>query len=250
MSAQGMLRPMRLPKAVLLALGALVACQPRPDTQVAAVAATTVAPVSPAPKGINARYYAQTDVAQWTRQFEREGREVHDRKADIIARLKLAPGTRIADVGAGTGLFTLDFARAVGSSGQVVAVDLQPYFLEHITARAEAAGLANVRIALSTATSVGLAAASVDVAFFCDAYHHIDQPKPYLASLFDALPAGGRLIIVDYDLARIPRGKRFLHKHVRATAAEFRAEIEAAGFRFVVAHALLEENFFYEFERP
>ncbi len=102
----------------------------------------------------------------------------------------------------------------------------------------------------ATPASVGLPKNSIDVAFFCDAYHHIDAPAPYLASLFAAVVPGGKLVIIDYDLDRLPKDKGFLRSHIRADSGQFRAEIEQAGFKFVKAHELLEENFFFVFERP
>lgn len=200
------------------------------------------------PAKINARYAEQTDPTQWAAQFEREGREVHDRRADIIAALELAPTSVVADVGAGTGLFTLDFARAV-SQGSVVAVDVQPYFLEHISAKAAEASLANVRTVLASQTSVELPPRSTDVVFFCDAFHHVEQPAAYLASVYAALRPGGRLVVIDYDRTR-PGTKAWMKKHIRADPEAFRAEIETAGFTFSRAVDMLDENFFYEFEKP
>ncbi len=200
------------------------------------------------PAKINARYAEQTNPGRWAAQFEREGREVHDRRADIITALALPPTADVADIGAGTGLFTLDFARAV-PEGSVVAVDVQSYFLEHIAAKATDAGLGNVRTVLASQTSVELAPNSIDVAFFCDAFHHVEQPTAYLESVLAALRPGGHLIIIDYDRTR-PGTKAWMKEHIRADPAAFRAEIEAAGFGFGVSLDMLEENFFYTFRKP
>jgi ubiquinone/menaquinone biosynthesis C-methylase UbiE len=154
---------------------------------------------------------------------------------------------RIADVGAGTGLFTLLFATAVGASGRVVAVDVQQYFLDHVAARAAEAGLANVAVRLADQRSTGLAAASIDVAFLCDAYHHLELPNTYLADLRRALGPDGRLVVIDYDRTR-PGTKAWMKEHIRADPAEFRREIEAAGFVLSASPAVLVENFFWVFE--
>ncbi|MEM6990691.1 MAG: methyltransferase domain-containing protein, partial [Myxococcota bacterium] len=87
---------------------------------------------------------------------------------------------------------------------------------------------------------------SIDLVFMCDAYHHVEQPAAYLASLRAALKADGRLVIVDYR--RGPEGT-WRYGHIRATPAEFRAEIEAAGFTLDREVELLEDNFFFVF-RP
>jgi predicted methyltransferase len=199
---------------------------------------------------INEDYAEQTNPKRWETRFEREGREVFDRREEIIAALGLREGMAVADVGAGTGLFTLDLARAVGPKGQVIAVDVQAYFLDHIGQKAKKAGLHNVALVRAEQDTVGLAEGSVELVLMCDSYHHVEQPAAYLASLLAALRPGGRLVIVDY-IAIEGQTEKWVLEHVRATPQEFRAEIESAGFRFVRAHeGVVKENFFFEFERP
>lgn len=197
---------------------------------------------------INERYDEQTNPGEWEGRFEREGREVHDHRAEIIAALALRPGMEIADVGAGTGLFTLELAEAVGTHGRVFAVDVQAYFLDHIRQKADKAKLDNVDVVRATQDHVGLDPRSVDLILMVDAYHHVEQPAAYLASIHSALRDGGRLVIVDYDRTKaITQWKR---DHIRATPAEFTAEIESSGFARVRTHdGILRENFFFEFER-
>jgi predicted methyltransferase len=199
---------------------------------------------------INDDYAQQQNPARWATRFEREGREVFDHQDEILAALGLREGMVVADVGAGTGLFTLAIAERVGPKGVVYAVDVQPYFLDHIGQKAKKAKLDNVRLVRATQGSAELPAGAVDLVLMCDSYHHVEQPAPYLASLRAALRPGGRLVIVDY-IAIEGQSPKWRLEHVRATPAEFRAEIESAGFRFVKAHdAGLEENFFFEFARP
>lgn len=197
---------------------------------------------------LNARYEQQTDIRKWQKSFERSDREVADKRDEIVKELRLRPGMAVADVGAGTGLFTFALAEAVGPSGRVFAVDVQDYFLEHLAKTAEGKKLDHVRTVAATQRSPGLAAGSIDLAFFCDAYHHIEHPAPYLRELFAAVRPGGRLVIVDY--AKGESASAFIHDHLRGTPQEFRAEIEAAGFRFERAWDGLEENFMYVFTRP
>jgi len=88
----------------------------------------------------------------------------------------------------------------------------------------------------------------IDLIIMVDAYHHVEQPAAYLASLHAALRPEGRLVIIDYDREKATRA--WLKDHIRADAAEFRAEIESAGFRLADRHeGILKENFFFEFER-
>ncbi|HWB77115.1 MAG TPA: methyltransferase [Nannocystaceae bacterium] len=196
---------------------------------------------------INREYEGRT-AKSWERSFEREGREAHDRRADIVALMELKPGMAVADVGAGTGMFTVELARAVLPGGIAYAVDPQSYFLEHVAARARDAKLDNVRTIHADQRGSGLAKGSIDVAFMCDVYHHLELPKTYLADLHAALRDGGKLVIVDYDRTR-KSTRAWMRDHIRADPAEFRAEIESAGFTLLAEPKLLEENFVMIFAR-
>jgi predicted methyltransferase len=214
--------------------------------------AATTGPTAPerVETKINDDYVEQTNPKRWEVRFEREGREVFDHRDAILGELGLREGMAVADVGAGTGLFTLAMAERVGPEGKVYAVDVQAYFLDHIGQKARKQKLENVALVRARQDSAGLPKASVDLVLMCDSYHHVEQPAAYLASLKAALRPGGRLVIVDY-IAIEGQSEAWMLEHVRATPEAFRAEIESAGFRFVKAHeGVLKENFFFEFERP
>lgn len=202
--------------------------------------------------GINADFLdPQLDVAKFEERFEGESREVFVHRARIAALVPLTEGAAVADIGAGTGLFTWMFARRVGETGSVFAVDIAPGFVEHIRAGGEQRGIGNVRAVLCSERSVELAAGSVDVAFVCDTYHHFEYPQSTLASLHSALRKGGSLVIVDFE--REPGVSRpWILDHVRAGREQVRQEIEAAGFVFVERSAtpFLRENYCLVFVRP
>lgn len=214
----------------------------------------TVAPVEPSvlEKDLNESFRSpDLNVDEFVERFEGESREIFTSRHQILELLALRPGTDIADVGAGTGLFTLEMARAVGPTGSVQAVEISPKFIEHIAGRAAAEGLDNVTTVLCSERDAMLPAGSVDVVFVCDTYHHFAYPTQTLNSLRRALRPGGRLVVIDFE--RIPGVSRdWLLDHVRAGKEVFRAEIEAAGFRFddEVDVAGLEENYCLRFTRP
>jgi len=212
----------------------------------AVVAAVQAQDTSLSP-GIN-RYYQSPDFERWQAMFETEGREVFDKRREIIAALEIRPGMSVADVGAGTGVFTLLFSRKVGGSGTAIAQDVSSEFLRGIEARARQEKLANVRTVLGSERDAKLPAASVDLVFVCDTYHHFEYPQAMLASLHAALKPGGRLAVIDYEKAP-GRSSAWVMGHVRAGRETVIAEIEAAGFRLHKSHALLRENFFVEFVR-
>jgi ubiquinone/menaquinone biosynthesis C-methylase UbiE len=201
--------------------------------------------------GINDKFLDPAlKVEEWTEKFETESREIFHERANIIESIGLKPGMKVVDIDAGTGLFTLPFAQAVGSGGKVYAVEIAPKFLQHIRARAEQAGITNVETVLGTSRSVELPENSIDVGFVCDVYHHFEFPQASLASIRKALKPGGELVVIDFK--RLPgESSDFVMGHVRAGQEVFEAEIVAAGFaKIAELKGVLKENYFVRFRKP
>src|SRR6266513_2532465 len=198
---------------------------------------------------INSPFLINPDVARWKKGFENEDREVYRRRNEILAAAGVKPGMAVADVGAGTGLFTLLFARAVSPGGRVYAVDISRAFIEYIGERAKAEGLDNVTTILTKGTETELPEASVDLVYTCDTYHHFEHPGETLQSIKRALKPGGRMVVIDFE--KIP-GQTHQQRidHTRADKHTAIREIEAAGFRFVEEKKLMRENYFVVFQRP
>ena len=194
--------------------------------------------------------FKNPDVKDFQGKFEGESREVFAQRGKIVAGCKLKPGMAVADVGAGTGLFTRLFAKEVGPDGQVYAVDIAPKFLEHVKATSRQAGLRNVTPVLCNQDSVDLPPNAVDLAFVCDTYHHFEFPQRTLASLYRAIRPGGRLVVIDF--VRIPgKSSDWVLGHVRAGQEVVEKEIAAAGFEKAgEVKDLLTENYLIEFTRP
>lgn len=209
-------------------------------------------PSAETPKGINANFLSEDlDVNEYVERFEGESREIFAERQTIVEALALSNGSRIADIGAGTGFFTALFAGEVGDDGTVYAVEISPNFLEHLRERFAAEESTPVRVVEGTRSSVELPPSSVDLAFICDVYHHFESPQDSLASLHSAIRSGGSLVLIDFE--RIPgKSPEWIFEHVRAGKEVFRAEIEAAGFVFTEEIQLegLKNNYILRFERP
>jgi len=201
------------------------------------------------PSEINKPFQAP-EVSEWVKRFESESREVYARREAIVEAVGLKPGMTVADIGAGTGLFTRMFADRVGAGGKVYAVDISPAFLGHIAAEAKKRGQSHIQSVQGTQETANLPPGSIDVAFLCDTYHHFEDPERALASIHRALRPGGRLVVVDFD-RRAGVSSDFILKHVRADKSQFLAEIAAAGFAPIASPDApkLAENFFAEFRR-
>ena len=195
--------------------------------------------------GIN-NYYYDAEFEHWVSVFERPGREVYDRRHDIVTALQLKPGMTVADIGAGTGFYTHLFAKQAGNTGKVYAVDISKNFIQNILRAAEAKGLNNVEGIVNNQHSTKLPESSVDIAFICDTYHHFEYPQTMLASIHQALRPGGQLIIIDF---RKQHGvsTSWVMSHVRANEMAVIGEVESAGFSLTEKSPLLHDNFFLKF---
>ena len=139
---------------------------------------------------INAAF-ERPDVKAYIKRFESDDREVYARRHEIVAALGLKPGMSVADIGAGTGLFTRLIAEKVGPTGKVYAVDIAPEFLAHIAADAKKHGRKQVVTVRGNQDTTNLPEKSLDLVFMSDVYHHLEHPEKTLASLRKALKAGG-----------------------------------------------------------
>ncbi len=226
--------------ALLLLLAFLACATPAPESRPDPVVA-----IRP---GINTPYVRNPDPADWARRFETESREIFAERHEIVRRVGIRPGMAVADVGAGTGLFTRLFAEGVGPTGRVFAVDILPSFLEHIRSDATSRGFSWVETIRCPEDSVALPAESIDLAFLCDTYHHFDYPRSSTASIHRALRPGGELVVIDF--IRIEGvSRRWILDHVRAGKDVVVREIESVGFRKVGEEDFLRENWFVRFRK-
>jgi SAM-dependent methyltransferase len=201
--------------------------------------------------GINEKFVdPNLNVDQWVKRFEVESREIYVSRNRIADACDIQLQDVVADVGAGTGLFTRIFSDRVGEQGWIYAVDISVRFLEHINQEATRNNIQNITSVLCAENSVNLPPGSVDVVFICDTYHHFEFPKSTMTSIHRALKNDGHLIVVDFE--RIPgKSREWLIGHVRAGKEVFRAEILDAGFTLVDEKKIdgLKENYFLKFRK-
>ena len=197
--------------------------------------------------GIN-DYYYDAKFEQWLNTFESPGREVFDKKESIIQSLHIKPGMNIADIGAGTGLYTIPFAQLVGEKGIVYAVDISDDFIQNIKQRAKHHDLKNVVGHINNQKEIGLAQNSIDLAFICNTYHHFEYPLTTLKSIYQALLPGGKLVIIDYK--RDPKiSSSWVMGHVRTHKENVIKEVESIGFKLIDDKNMLKQNYFLSFSK-
>jgi ubiquinone/menaquinone biosynthesis C-methylase UbiE len=211
-------------------------------------AAPLVAQEKSVKPGIN-KSFENPNVPQFIERFEREGRDVYDHQKEIIAALKLKPGMKVADVGAGTGLFTRLFSPLVGKEGKIYAVDISDEFLAHIKKTAKEQNLTNITTVVCKPDSAELPPESVDLVFICDTYHHFEYPYKTMRSIHRALKPGGQVVLIDFH--RIEGvSDDWILGHVRAGQEVFTKEILQSGFKQIEEKQdLLNESYFVRFEK-
>lgn len=198
--------------------------------------------------GIN-KQFENPNVTDFIGRFEREGRDSFDHRNEIVGECQIKPGMAVADIGAGTGLFTRIFSTLVGPKGRVYAVDISDAFVEHVKKAAKEEGLNNVVGVVCSQDSVNLPEESIDLAFICDAYHHFEFPQRTLASIHRALKPSGVLILIDFHRIK-GKSSDFVMGHVRAGQEVFTKEVVDAGFRQVEEKKdLLKESYFVRFAK-
>jgi predicted methyltransferase len=198
--------------------------------------------------GIN-KQFDNPSLTEFIPRFERDGRDPYDHRFEIVKAVGLKPGMIVADIGAGTGLFTRLFAPLVAPEGKIYAVDIAEAFVKHIERQAAADGLTNVKGIVCTPDSVNLPPESIDLAYLCDVYHHFEFPHKTMHSIHRALKPGGSLVLIDFH--RIEGvSSDFVMGHVRAGQEVFSKEITDAGFKQIEDRkGLLKESYYLRFEK-
>jgi len=116
---------------------------------------------------------------------------------EVIESLNIQESDTVADIGSGGGYFTLEFAKRVGKSGKVYAVDTKQENLDYVKAQSEREGINNVVTVLAD-DEIGLPEKSVDLVFMRNVVHHLPEPARYFADLKRFLKSDSRVAIIDY----------------------------------------------------
>lgn len=181
--------------------------------------------------------------ADWLTRPERASEEHPDEALDAVG---IAPGSVVADIGAGVGYFTEKLARRVGPAGKVYANDIQPAMLEQLRKNMAAARVTNFETVLGTVDDPRLPAGKLDLALLVDVYHEFSKPQEMLRHIREALKPGGRLVLLEYrkEDPNVP-----IRPEHKMSVKGVRAEIEPEGFHFEKAVESLPEQHILIFTR-
>ena len=168
------------------------------------------------------------DLEQYIARLEDPEREGWQKPDEVIQALAIKKGEVVADIGAGSGYFSVRLARAVGPEGRVLALDPDERLLDYLRRRLAEGNVQNVTARTVPRDDPELPEGSVDLAFLCNVYHHIDGRPDYLRRLRRALKPTGRLVIVDFYKKTTPVGPPL---GMRVDADTARRELAEGGFR-------------------
>ena len=187
----------------------------------------------------------QRDPKQYQQTLENPDRVSALQIDKVVATLGLTPGMRVADLGAGSGLFTIPFGRAVGASGKVFAVDIDAGLLAIVAEKGKSSGVSNIQTVVAGPTDPRLPE-PVDVIFICDTMHHLPNQAEYVKQFGALLRPGGRVAVIDFAPGKWPNG----HEAFTITPAQVDAWMTSAGFARSASHDFLATNFFHVYRRP
>jgi ubiquinone/menaquinone biosynthesis C-methylase UbiE len=129
--------------------------------------------------------------------FDSPGRDEKLQINRVMDILEVTPGKTIADIGAGSGWFTVRAARRVTETGKVYAVDINPQATKYVEQRAQKEGLHNVKTILSKSDDPQLPKNQVDAVLLLKTYHEVDKPVDLLRNLRASLRLGAKVGIID-----------------------------------------------------
>lgn len=178
------------------------------------------------------------DPERYAESFDDPARAAWQMPERVIDTLNFQPGQHVADIGAGTGYFTVRLAR-LASAATVYAVDIEPAMVEWIQDRAKDEGLDNVVAVLGDSDRTNLPE-PVDLVLIVDTYHHIPDRVAYFSRLRPELKASGRVAIVDFRKDS-PSGPPV---EFRFTPEEITGELTEAGFELLEQHEFLPRQMF------
>jgi ubiquinone/menaquinone biosynthesis C-methylase UbiE len=165
---------------------------------------------------------------------------------EVVDALGVAPGSAVADLGAGTGYFSGRLARAVGDEGRVFATDVQDEMIRALEERVAREELRNVSVVRASFDDPALPAACCDLVLLANVYKEISERPAYLRRLAPALRAGGRVAIIDFHPDAPGAGPP---REARLPEEQVVAELGEAGFVLAERHDFLPRQYFLVFAR-
>lgn len=179
---------------------------------------------------------------QWAQVFDDPKRDAWQKPHEVIQALALKPDAVIADIGSGTGYFSVRFANMT-PKGRVYGVDTEPDMVKYLADRAKREGLKNIT-AITGAPDDPRLPEKADLIILVDVFHHVDDRERYFRKLRESLKPGGRIAVIDFRMDS-PHGPP---KSARIAPDRVKAELKRAGYVLVQEHVFLPNQYFLVFQ--
>jgi ubiquinone/menaquinone biosynthesis C-methylase UbiE len=183
------------------------------------------------------------DPAAYIKALEDPARDAYQKPHEVIEALALKPGEIVADIGSGSGYFTLRMAHRIGATGHVYGVDVSADMIRHLNERIRDGGVLNASTILARPDDP-LLPQKVDRFVIVDVWHHVDDQAKYLALMKKQLKPGGQIVMIDFHKRDLPVGPPAAMKIARE---DLIAQMEKAGFSVAREHTFLPYQYFVVF---
>jgi len=185
---------------------------------------------------------AQPPADKYIAAMNRPGRDL--KVDEVIAKLRLKPGDIVADIGSGSGAFSIPFAKAIAPNGILYAVDIDQKMLDYVADRAKKEGVTNLRTVLGEYDDPKLPVKNVDVAYFHRVLHMIEHRQAYLDATAKYLKPDGRVVVIDKNPEQSPDSWMWLRQ------SDVDTWMAAIGFYPAEKFDVFTDRYFVSYQRP
>ena len=201
----------------------------------------------PAPAQQGHHHERMPNVMEYLDRLDRPERDQDQKPAEVVETLAIKRGMHVADLGAGSGYFTRRFVEAVGETGKVYVIDIEPKALKYVEeSLVHMQRPFNAEFILARPDDPNIPVESIDILFVCNTYHHLDERTKYFSDAKSSLKPGGRVAIIDFYHDERSGELGFPKRHLvpRETVI---VELNGAGYRLIREHTFLPRQYFLEF---
>ena len=186
-------------------------------------------------------------VMEYLDRLDRPERDQEPKPAQVVDALALTQGMSVADLGAGSGYFTRRFVEAIGDTGKVYVIDIEPEALKYIEeSLVHMHRSFEAEFILARPDNPKIPVQSVDLVFVCNTYHHLEGRPTYFHNIKSSLKPGGRVAIIDFYHDERSGELGFPKRHL-VSKEKAMEEMAEAGYRLAKEHTFLPKQYFLEF---
>lgn len=187
---------------------------------------------------------AQAPADKYIEAMNRMGRGIEDKIPQVIEKLRLKPGDMVADIGSGSGTFSIPMAKAIAPNGILYAVDIDPKMLAYVAERAKKEGVTNLRTVLGVDDDPKLPVKNLDVAFFHRVLHMIEHRQIYLNNTANYMKPDGRIVVIDKNPEQSPDSWMWLKQ------SDVDTWMAAIAFYPAETFKVFQDRYFVSYQRP